>query len=691
MSAVIPKPQFLRCRIGFFAADRLEVVNPDTGGFETIRGIEQLEKAMARLADARADSLRFRLRKPGVSGVVHPPLIAPPEGRGRESYALEISPDGIMISAAGPAGAFYAAQTLKQLVQITARGMKWSCLTIRDWPSAPIRSALFDLRQWVEAGTCVRLDYLKSIVDRMSSGKLNTLVYYDEFSSIKLDSFPELAAAGALTKDEVKTLVAYAAERFVEIVPVFNSFGHWSSGMAAHHRDLSEGGHGTNFCAADPRAKAFLEKLLPEVCALFPARRFSPGCDEVEALGECPACRKIGAEAAWVRHVNMVCGILTRQGKQPFIWTDYINFGPNQTPRWSALDKLDKNIELAYWFYPSGTGLPGLREMARRAPGRRLHLYSAVVTMENVFPAWQCRLANVEDHARLLKSSRSIRRRTVSHTTCAWCLGRTWPEMSWFGVLYHADLAWNDRVINRRDFQRRFDRVFLGVDTDEISGAIMDLARCNVFDNGGGFPFRADSVNLMYGAEDLALDRLSRAEVLARIATIPARAARVKATLAKWERRLGRNRLFFDSLKLAAERFETFARRVLLLEECRDLYRQAYRLQYVSHWQFEPRRPADRAGVIRRLERIRRNLETMRGDIGPLRERTTGLWRASWRDPGLKEFHLDRLDDIDCDLGRLIRELKEILGNYRRGGGLVPPDRRFIFMSTPAFEAKRYV
>ncbi len=692
---LIPAPQFVRRHAGSLRSAVFSLNDAADGRCIRLRGIAGLARILAEFAGAGKTAVALELRKNGAvasGGRARPARLAQAiAGRGPEAYALEISPNGVLVDANGPAGAFYAGQTLQQLAQPAPRGVAWPCGTIHDWPAMPSRSLMLDCRQWAAAGTHIRPAFVKSVIDRMSECKLNTLVYYDEFSSVRLDSCPELAAPGAMSKTELRALIEHARSHCVEIVPVFNCFGHWSPVMRRHHLDLSEAGHGTNFCPGNPRVKQFFEKILPELCALFPARRFSPGCDEVEMLGACPACRKLGAEASWARHVNMVCRILKRLGKQPFIWTDYFHSAPAGSPRWSALDMLDPEIELAYWFYAPGMGLPGLREIARRAPARRLHLYSALNTMENVFPAYEYRLANVEEYARRLADDPPLRRRTVTHAACVWIFNCSWAEQTWLGIWRHAGLAWNSRDAGRRDFYKNFDRAFLGADTAEIARAVLDLGRCNVFDNGGGFPFRFDTVSLMFEVEDLALDRLSRQEILDRIAAILPIVARVKAVLGHWEGRVVRNRYFLDCLRLASDRFESFARRVLLLEECRELYRQAYRRQHYNHWQFEKMGPPDRRNVMQHLQRIENNLKDMRADLPPLRRRITVAWRHAMSEPGLQQFHLDRLASYDNDLRRLEGKLDEICREYKRGRGLPQPDRRFIFKSELQFEAKRFI
>ncbi len=695
MLALIPTPQILRRRAGNFGGGAFTLA--ETAGRRAVRltgaaGLEQIlaacagpEGIQAALIQNHAAARAQRLNR------IVPRLARAIASKGAEAYALDISPAGIAVAANGPAGAFYAGRTLVQLARHAGGETTWPCVLIHDWPLAPVRSILLDCRQWAQAGTHIRADYLESVIERMSECKLNTLVYYDEFSSVRLQSCPELAPPGAMPKSAMRKLVEFARERFVEIVPVFNCFGHWSPAMRRHHADLSEAGQGTNFCPSNPKVERFLEKVLRELCELFPAHRFSPGCDEVETIAQCPACRKLGAEASWARHVNMVCRILKKLGRQPFIWTDFFHAAPAQSSRWQALDMLDPDIELAYWFYAPGMDAPGFREIARRAPGRRLHLYSAVHTMENVLAAYDCRLANVEEYARLLDRHPALRRRTVAHTACVWNFNCSWMEQSWPGIWRHAGLAWNTRTPGRRAFLAQFDRVFLGTDADAISRAAMDLGRCNVFDNGGGFPFRFDAVSLMYDIEDLALDRLSRAEVLARIAAIIPLAARAREVLEDWEPRVARNRYFVECLRLAADRFESFARRVLLIEECRELYRRAYRLKNFNHWQFEKMRPPDRPGVVRDLERIRGNLDALRADLPPLRRRIAAAWRGSMAPPGLQQFHLVRLDAYDDDLRRLSARLEEIRRGYQSGRGLPPPDRRFIFKSEMQFEAKRFI
>src|SRR5690606_11763612 len=115
---------------------------------------------------------------------------------------------------------FYGAVTLIQLLE--QAGASLPCLRISDRPDFVDRGVMLD----VSRDKVPTMETLYRLVDRLASWKINQLQLYTEHT-FAYRHHPEVwAKASPLTGEEILRLDAYCRERFIELVPNQNSFGH---------------------------------------------------------------------------------------------------------------------------------------------------------------------------------------------------------------------------------------------------------------------------------------------------------------------------------------------------------------------------------------------------------------------------------------------------------------------------------
>jgi hexosaminidase len=167
-----------------------------------------------------------------------------------EAYRLEISEKEVKISSSGAAGIFYGIQTLLQLFPVeiehkTSQSVDWVIPqgSIEDSPSYAYRGSMLDV-----ARHFISVDNVKSYIDQMATLKLNYLHLHltdDQGWRIEIKSWPKLteiggstqvggAKGGFYTQEEYKDLVAYAAARYITIVPEVDMPGHTNSALASY-------------------------------------------------------------------------------------------------------------------------------------------------------------------------------------------------------------------------------------------------------------------------------------------------------------------------------------------------------------------------------------------------------------------------------------------------------------------------
>ena len=164
----------------------------------------------------------------GVTLSVVPGSVRHPQG-----YELTITPAGIHAVAGTAAGVFYAVCTLIQLLessfQLPVSSFELPALRISDWPDFPARGVMLD----VSRDRVPTMATLYDLVDLLASWKVNQLQLYTEHT-FAYRNHPEVwAEASPITGEEILALDAYCRERFVELVPNQNSFGHMAPWLEA--------------------------------------------------------------------------------------------------------------------------------------------------------------------------------------------------------------------------------------------------------------------------------------------------------------------------------------------------------------------------------------------------------------------------------------------------------------------------
>ena len=298
---------------------------------------------------------------------------------GPEAYTLQVTPKQVCIEAARPAGFFYALQTLQQLLptravlagQPVAKGTQLTlpAVSISDEPRCGWRGFMLD-----EGRHFFGKDEIKKLLDVMAAYKLNRFHWHlteDQGWRIEIKKYPRLTQVGSkrdngdgtiydgfYTQAQIKDIVAYAAERFVTIVPEIEVPRHELAAIAAYP-ELSCKGERVEprktwgvedivMCPGKETMFNFLEDVVAEVAPLFPGKYFHIGGDECpkRSWKECPRCQaRIKAEGleADGKHtaeerlqsyvISRMENILAKHGKSIIGWDEILEGGlsPNAT------------------------------------------------------------------------------------------------------------------------------------------------------------------------------------------------------------------------------------------------------------------------------------------------------------------------------------------------------------------------
>ena len=239
-----------------------------------------------------------------------------------EAYTLEVAGGKVRISAAQPAGFFYALQTFKQLFPRSVMAGQ-PCMDIKTvWTVPDVRisdAPRFAWRGFMldEGRHFYGKEAIKRVLDLMSVYKMNRFHWHlteDQGWRVEIKKYPRLTEVGAwrnskvlgwgdvkpdgqryggfYTHEDVKEIVAYAAARFIEIVPEVDIPGHSQAAVAAypefpacapeqpHEVWLWQGVSADVINVAEPRAVQFACDVIEELAALVPVGYIHAGGDE---------------------------------------------------------------------------------------------------------------------------------------------------------------------------------------------------------------------------------------------------------------------------------------------------------------------------------------------------------------------------------------------------------------------------
>lgn len=241
-----------------------------------------------------------------------------------EAYRIQIDGETIRIEGASEAAVFYGIQTLRKSVPIGDYGnITFNPVTINDAPRYTHRGMMLDVSRHFQS-----VDFVKKYIDLLALHNINRFHWHltdDQGWRIQIEAYPKLTEVGSMrsetvigrntgeydgtphggfyTKEELKEVVAYAADRYITIIPEVDLPGHMLAAMTAYPELGCTGGpyevardwgiFDDVLCPGKEETFTFLEAVLTEVIEIFPSEYIHIGGDEAPKTRweECPDCQ----------------------------------------------------------------------------------------------------------------------------------------------------------------------------------------------------------------------------------------------------------------------------------------------------------------------------------------------------------------------------------------------------------------
>ncbi len=246
---------------------------------------------------------------------------------GREEYILTIEKQGITLTTSCDEGLFRATTSLWQMIK--RNGRELPCICIKDGPQIGRRGYMYDFSR----DKMPKLETLKKIVDILCIFKYNEFQLYMEGDCFNYSEFPEYGEKYSyFGPKEIKELEKYCNERFIDLVPNQNSFGHlalWLKYDEFKHLGLGDGTSDLN--TLNPlldESFEFVKKLFDSVLPHFKSDYVNIGLDEAYGLGLYQTeeyCREHGKETLWLEWMEKINAyIKEKYNKKVMYWADMI-------------------------------------------------------------------------------------------------------------------------------------------------------------------------------------------------------------------------------------------------------------------------------------------------------------------------------------------------------------------------------
>lgn len=444
--AIIPFPQEVVFYEGYFSIPANFLVKFNSKEAEQI--YNQLEKKISstgrKLKKSKNENLELILDKEFAIPDISPEL-------NDESYKLTVDKEKIKIISSNIRGLFYGFISLIQLIE-SSENNKIACMEITDYPNMKIRGISDDIAR----GQVSTVDNFKKIIDFLAQNKMNTYMIYIE-DVIELKSYPTIGKnRGALTHNEIKEILSYANENFIDVIPIFQTLGHYENILTQEEFvDLAEFPGGATLSVTEEKTYEFLENSLKEIFELFPSKYIHIGADESWDVG-LGKSKKIVAETSLAKvhaeHYKRVYDICTKYGKKVMMYGDIILNHPK------ILQEIPKDIIIVDWHYRPDYFYPSTVTFSKY--GFQYIVSPSVWNFLTIYPANFNAIPNI-----IRLTNDGIQNNSIGMINSNWgdYGAETFKENIYYGYAWSAQCAWNYSSSDVNRFTQEYIKHFYGI------------------------------------------------------------------------------------------------------------------------------------------------------------------------------------------------------------------------------------
>lgn len=393
-----------------------------------------------------------------------------------EEYSLSVQNAAIRITASSPKGTYYALATLSQLFCLNNGEIL--PLTVHDKPSMSLRGFSDDISR----GQISTLENFKDIIRRLSYVKCNVYMPYIE-DTFAFQRYPESGKySDPVSQQEWKELVQYAKDYYIDIIPIFNTMGHWDKNAKLEYfypyvmkqNDEEKGYPASSVDVRKPESQQMICNMLDELVKVFGKKGIHVGGDEVADYTS--LFEKGLAGKYYNEHFNRMYDYLNAKGVKAFMYSDmYTPLYGDYSLGIEYIDSMPADMNFVYWDYACRADYPNIKNLIHRK--KHFYLSPATYTWNRMLPQHYISWVNTKRMAEQGNGS------AEGMIMSAWCDGgMSMREENWMGIYTGALYSWNCQ--NHMDFEDivvSYHKLFFGIDLDIAQyNRLMNYDRCFV-------------------------------------------------------------------------------------------------------------------------------------------------------------------------------------------------------------------
>jgi len=384
-----------------------------------------------------------------------------------QGFVLEVGGERRLLTAGGEAGAYYG---LLAFSQLTAQfGGALPPLVIQDEPDFAVRGVMLD----VSRCKVPTMETCRLLVDRLAGMRINQVQLYIEHTFAFSAHSPVWSDASPFTHEEILALDQYCADRFIELVPNLNSFGHFGRWLRhPEYRHLAEcpDNPATDCLAPNGASIRFLEGLYDEYLPNFSSRTFNVGCDETWELGKGRSkalADKTSVTAVYLDFIKRIHKLCAKKGRRMQFWGDIILRQPE------LIKELPPDILALCW------GYEGDHPYSRQCPafasaGIEYHVCPGTSAWNSITGRTDNCLANLANAA-----ENGLRHGATGYLNTDWGDGGHHQVLpiSYVGFAAGAAYSWNLKTNREVDLAGAISRHLLDDPSGKLGQLCLDLGR----------------------------------------------------------------------------------------------------------------------------------------------------------------------------------------------------------------------
>ncbi|MFX1526986.1 MAG: family 20 glycosylhydrolase [Promethearchaeota archaeon] len=378
----------------------------------------------------------------------------------KQGYILLSKENKVIIEADTPNGIYYGIQTLLQLINSTPD--KWSLndILIIDFPLLEIRGVSDDISR----GQAATIENLKKFIEELSHFKINHyyLAYIQDM--FKFKSYSDISEGrGAYVKEEIADLFEFARKHFIELIPIFQTSGHWDNILnRKDYWDYAEFPGSNSLNISNKGIYQLLDVMIKEIREVFKSEYFHIGADESTDIGKSAShnyIKEIGIEDAYLKHYKKIYEIAKKHGYKKIIIYHDILYRHKK-----VLQELPKDMIIMYWKYNTKEKHPTLDHVKNY--GYPIIVSPSIMDYNRLLPSFTKSEKNV-----INLINYGYNRKIIGEVTSSWgdYKNKEIRENRIYGFIFSAEVGWNpEKNVDKLKFWRGLFLHFFGLIDPEL-------------------------------------------------------------------------------------------------------------------------------------------------------------------------------------------------------------------------------